>query len=348
MKHFTFHKNHGRLTVLLTVLTVFAVLLSACGGSAPRESAAKSEGYYYANGQSAASGGSAYAEDMAAESKDGGWYEAESPAENSGKIQSGADGRFDPENVKLIYTAYLSLQSTDFDAAEKALQQIVAQYGGYIQDSNRYYGSYFSKNTNRSASYTVRVPSEHYSELLSAVGDSCHVVNFNENIQDVGLVYADTENRLATLTTKHERLLDLLSKAEKMEDIISLENALADCEYQIDNYSSTLKRYDSLVSFSTVNIDLQEVEQLSQAITEPPGFFTRLGRAFKRGFVNFTYTLEDLAMWLSSNIIGIAIFIVVVIVAVKLIKKFTRRRKDLAREAKKAAAEQKSEGGEQK
>ena len=45
-------------------------------------------------------------------------------------------------------------------------------------------------------------------------------------------------------------------KAETMEDIISLETALSDVEYEIEQLSSTLNRYDSLVSFATIRLDL--------------------------------------------------------------------------------------------
>ena len=58
-----------------------------------------------------------------------------------------------------------------------------------------------------------------------------------------------------------------------MEDIISLESALSDVEYDIEQYSSTMNQYDSLVSFSTIDLTLQEVTK----VTEEPGETSSLG-----------------------------------------------------------------------
>ena len=71
------------------------------------------------------------------------------------------------------------------------------------------------------------------------------MVSQSGSAEDVGQNYSDIELRLQTQRTKQERLLALLEKAATMEDIISLENALSETEYQIEQYTSDLKRYDS-------------------------------------------------------------------------------------------------------
>ena len=48
-----------------------------------------------------------------------------------------------------------------------------------------------------------------------------------------------------------------------MEDIISLENALADCEYEIDSLTGSKRHYDDLVGFSTFSVTLDEVQTLT-------------------------------------------------------------------------------------
>ena len=115
-----------------------------------------------------------------------------------------------------------------------------------------------------------------------------HVVYSSRSSEDVTEQYTDIETRLATLTTKHERLLALLDQADKMEDIISLENALADCEYEIDSLTGSKRHYDDLVGFSTFYVDLKEVQTLT-ATPEGSGFGAQLAQAAKtgtRGLVN--------------------------------------------------------------
>ena len=86
---------------------------------------------------------------------------------------------------------------------------------------------------------SLRIPQEKFEAFYEQLGSSVHVVYSSRSSEDVTEQYTDIETRLATLTTKHERLLALLDQADKMEDIISLENALADCEYEIDSLTGS-------------------------------------------------------------------------------------------------------------
>ena len=67
-----------------------------------------------------------------------------------------------------------------------------------------------------------------------------------------------------------------------MEDIISLENALADCEYEIDSLTGSKRHYDDLVGFSTFSVTLDEVQTLT-ATPEGSGFGAQLTQAAKTG-----------------------------------------------------------------
>lgn len=98
----------------------------------------------------------------------------------------------------------------------------------------------------------------------------------------MGQNYSDIELRLQTQRTKQERLLALLEKAATMEDIISLENALSETEYQIEQYTSDLKRYDSLIDFATIELRLTEVpDQRRPGEVAPLG--ARVALCFWRG-----------------------------------------------------------------
>ena len=142
------------------------------------------------------------------------------------------------ENAKLILSADLTLETQEYDTACAAIERMTAEAGGYIESS----GSYGEKGS-RTANYTLRVPQEKFETMFTQLGESCHVVSSNRWSEDVTMAYTDIETRLATLRTKHERLLALLDQAGKMEDIIELENALADCEYEIDTLTGEMRHY---------------------------------------------------------------------------------------------------------
>lgn len=309
-----------KISLLLAIILTLAIILSGCGSN----------------------GGSANMKaemDMAAP---GAPMEAPSAEPNygySGGIKDGsytesASDIYTNENNKIIRKASLTIQSTDFDAAVEALNRLTQENGGYYETAEVESGSYHNQYANRSAYYVVRIPRENFVAFRDGTGGIGHVYNISESTQDVGEIYYDTEARLKTLTTKRDRLLALLEKAEKMEDVISLENALADVQYEIDRHTSTLRKYDSLIGYSTFYIRLNEVVE----ITEDPGVKESFGSKFvsslKRGFEDFGEGLQNFAIWFARNLMGIIIFAAVVVVVVIVACRIVRRRR-----AKKNTAE---------
>lgn len=228
-----------------------------------------------------------------------------------------------PENVKIIYTADVNLESTRFDATVQGLNELVASAGGYFEYSNlENYNSHY-----RSGSYTVRVPAEKFQSFCDSMGDLCQVNSISRNAQDVSEAYYDTESRLVTQQTKLARLQELLSRAELMEDIITLESAISDTELAIEQLTGSLRKYDSLVGYATVHIYLQEVYQLTEQEQPVIGFGAKLAAAFRTGCSRFVYGLQDLLISLARAWVGWLIFLAVVVVVVLVVWRIIRRRK---------------------
>lgn len=240
---------------LFPLFLALLLLLSACGAGV-------------GNSASAAAGDSGSMPDAA-----NGWTEDAS----ADTAESGADFSAVRKNAKLILNANLTLETQDFDKASADIEKMAADAGGYLESS-----SLSGDAGSQHASYVLRIPQEKFEAFYERLGSSVHVVYSSRSSEDVTEQYTDIETRLATLTTKHERLLALLDQADKMEDIISLENALADCEYEIDSLTGSKRHYDDLVGFSTFYVDLEEVQTLT-ATPEGSGFGAQLTQAAKTG-----------------------------------------------------------------
>ena len=240
---------------LFPLFLALLLLLSACGAGV-------------GNSASAAAGDSGSMPDAA-----NGWTEDAS----ADTAESGADFSAVRKNAKLILNANLTLETQDFDKASADIEKMAADAGGYLESS-----SLSGDAGSQHASYVLRIPQEKFEAFYEQLGSSVHVVYSSRSSEDVTEQYTDIETRLATLTTKHERLLALLDQADKMEDIISLENALADCEYEIDSLTGSKRHYDDLVGFSTFYVDLEEVQTLT-ATPEGSGFGAQLTQAAKTG-----------------------------------------------------------------
>lgn len=218
--------------------------------------------------------------------------------------------------AKLIRRAELNIQTEQFDQSLEALNQLVNNCGGYFESANLYGGGRRDAYATRSGEYVVRIPAQQYNLFLSSTGDLGYVNSKTESSEDVGTQYYDIETRLKTQRTKQERLLALLERAETMEDIISLENALSDVEYQIEMYSSDLRRYDALINFSTFRIYLNEVRQITEEVGETASLGQRMAAGFQASFRDLGQGFQDLLVWVSYNLFLTAVLIGVAVAAV--------------------------------
>ncbi len=305
--------------ISLAVLLV-TTLLSGCGGSG---GSTKAE-------MPAASAPAAMAPEEVVTGGGEVWMDMEisdSAVVSDGETEgTGGDVYRDP-NAKLIREAELRIQTTEFEKSVSALEQMVTQMGGYFQNASLHGGSYRDANANRRGEYIIRVPAEKYDSFLRQSGVLGYVTYRDERTQDIGERYYDTQARLKTQRTKQERLLSLLEKAETMEDIIALETALSDVEYQIEQLSSTLNRYDSLVGFATIQLALNEVYEVSEEPGIPNSLGERMSRGLSSSLEGLVDGVQDLLVWLSYNIVVLALALPVGIGAGLLVRRKVRLRK---------------------
>nr|WP_325211273.1 DUF4349 domain-containing protein [uncultured Oscillibacter sp.] len=250
----------------------------------------------------------------------------DAPADDAGPGAAPEEGEGQTENrlanAKMVYTASVEAETQDYDACTAALEELVDKLGGYLEYASAdSYG-----DGSRSASYTVRVPAKEFRGFLKTVGEISHVTSQSRNADNISEMYYDTESRLETQKTKMERLQMLLSKAENMEDIIDLENAISETEYQIEQLTGSLRHYDSLVDFATIDVRLREVLRLTTVEEAPPTFASRLGNAFVDGLHGFGDFLQDVAIYLAYNWTWMILLALIVLLAVKVSKRAQARR----------------------
>ena len=229
--------------------------------------------------------------------------EPSAPAEM--ESQSASGGVYRNSEVKLIRRASLTVQTTQFDQATVALAAIVEKLGGYFEQSEIYSGNYNSTAANRSGQYIIRVPAEKYDDFMAQVDGVGHLTRKNETTEDIGERYYDTQSRLETQHTKRERLQELLKKADTMEDIITLESALADVEYQIEQLTGQLRRYDGLVGFATFTVSLDEVVRIVDEPGERDSLLTRMGAGIVSSATGLVTGVQDTLVWASYNLFAL-------------------------------------------
>ncbi|NLL76406.1 MAG: DUF4349 domain-containing protein [Clostridiales bacterium] len=237
-------------------------------------------------------------------------------AEVEGEPDAGAEASV-ASNRKLIKTVNLDVETEAFDELVPKVENKVSELGGYIESLNVYNGSSIYGHSSRYANLTIRIPKDKMDNFVTAVSDISNVTSRSENTQDITLQYVDVESHKKALEVEQERLLDLLEAAENMEDIVAIEQRLSEVRYQLQNMESQLRTYDNLVDYSTVYLNISEVEVLTPTLELSAwekisvGFLNSInnvGKGIKNFFIYLIIWLPYIVVW-SAIILFIVVFV---------------------------------------
>ncbi|MBQ2802809.1 MAG: DUF4349 domain-containing protein [Lachnospiraceae bacterium] len=269
----------------------------------------------------------------------------ESAAEESFTNESGAtsSSQVVDSDRKLIKTVDMDVETQAFEQLMNTIQTEVTELGGYIESMNTYNGSaYSARRANKSASLTIRIPKDKLDSFLNTVSGAGNVVRRFDNVEDVTLQYVDMESHRDVLKAEQERLLEFLAQAETIEDMITLESRLSDVRYQLESMESQLRTFDNQVDYSTVIIDVSEVELYTPVEEETIGerivngfqnSLDEIGKAFVEFMVWFIVTLPYMVV----SAIIITIIALILRVIIKLVGKSAKKKKAQAGKVQPAA-----------
>ena len=219
-----------------------------------------------------------------------------------------------PTERKLVRTVSLTMRTGNYEQDLSAIQELVASVGGY--EEYHYESGDVASGDSRYVEMTLRSPADQLDTFLGSVGGIGRVVNRSENVVDRTTEYTDNETRLNTLNTKMARLQELLEKAENVDDLLSIENQIADTQYDIDRLTSWQLGIDRQVDMSTVTINLREEKPTE--IAPEMTFGEKIVRAVKASWEGFVQFLKNAVVFLIMAIpavltIGVIVAVVVLI-----------------------------------
>lgn len=229
------------------------------------------------------------------------------------------------EPEKVITTIQVSFETTEFDKTNQSLSALIEKYKAYVESSNIYNNSHYNNKSYRYGNFTIRVPKASVSSFKAELSGIGNLINESTSKEDVTKQYTDTESRLKVITVKEDRILALLEKAEKIEDIIALENQLSQIIYEKENLKSHLINLDDKVDYSTIYINIQEVEKLSNTESIETTFGTRVKNAISDSLYSFKNAMGNLLISLIYILPFILILGVLLVLAIKI---FDRIRKN--------------------
>lgn len=302
--------------ILCVLLAVLMLLLTGCGSVSKSQAMIEWE------------------ESVEAPAAAGSYFEETADYEMKGAEDNGSTAL--PQNRKWIITMDISAETENLDEAVKAVETQVSVLGGYLENRNINNGSISSSYRSRNIWMSVRIPAERVDEFVSQVSGVTNVVSSSKNVEDITLAYTDTEGRVNALKTEEARLLELMEKAENMSDLLEIEARLTEVRYQLERYSSQLRRYDNQVDYATIGLSIREVQRYTPV--EKLSFWQRTGKGFRESIEDLGDTLVAFVEWVIVDLPWLVFFGLLLWGGGALVKKNIVRRKN-----KKAASVEKRE-----
>lgn len=358
---------------LLALLAVGTVLFSACSSSGESSVAsssmaassaadAKSADYAPAAAPDLSigellSGGDGYAEEISQDA------ESSILPQETGGYSGGETSQIAmvpeqaPEETarKIVYRSFLQLETEAFEKDLERIKAAVEESGGYMEsvDTQGRSIQYANDAGDRTASITARIPANKLKPLTASIGGICNIRSNSESAEDISDTYYDAAAHLRSMSLQEERLLAILEKAESLEDVISLEQALSETRYEIEALTASLKRMDSQVSYSYLQMDLYEVRAYTPSSGQPYTFGEKLANSFRQAGDNLSNSLQGLLFFLIAdgpvliiNLLVVGFFFYIVVLFVKFLlrragieNRFTVKRTKRTKNAKNSLAQ---------
>ena len=235
---------------------------------------------------------------------------------------------------KLIYTCYLTIQTTTFDDTVDTVHGLISRFGGFIasetrndNDSSWYRTGYVKTGATLSEKLTIRVPAENYHAFLDALEGNGKIISQDMYVENISRQYSDTETTIKSLETQEQRLLDMMAQCETVEDMITVEARLSEVQNELKMYRNRLSSMDTDVSYSTITMNIYEVLEYTpdKEPVKVQTFGDRLRNTLKEtgeGFVSF---LEGFLFFIIEALPYLLIIAAIVVLIVWLVKRNNKK-----------------------
>ncbi len=291
-------------------------------------------------------------------------YSPEMPAEDSMNMETDSEEYYDDKSAveeseiseglgslggnivtnsdrKLVYTASYDIQTEEYEQDYISIINAASRYNGYVSNESTYGTKPVQQgDPGRMTEMELKIPVENYTKFTADLSGIGYIANKNQFVDDITTAYMDTESRINLLETRYDKLNQHLKQATKMEDIITLEEEMTQILYELEVLKGEMRGYDNLITYSTINIRLDEVVEITEMPVSKDSFWDRAGDGFMGTMAGVGAFFEGVGVFLVSAFPVIIILAALAAAAIVIIKAAKKRRAKRVEEAK-AIAESK-------
>ncbi|MBQ7924611.1 MAG: DUF4349 domain-containing protein [Clostridia bacterium] len=182
-------------------------------------------------------------------------YDNSGGAEIGGTETNGSAVLPDALDRKIVYNAYLDIETDEITAAKKALDEKCVSLGGYVESTSEDY----EDNKCTYAYVTYRIPTAKLNEFLATAEQGGEMKEKSIYSNDITTSYVNATAKKEALQEQKALLENMLNDSSiSASDRVSIIKEIADINTQLKEIDLLITQYDSMVDYSTVRITIEE------------------------------------------------------------------------------------------
>jgi Domain of unknown function (DUF4349) len=185
----------------------------------------------------------------------------------------------DVTGAMLVRHGQASIEIRDMDKALESMRQAASQHGGFVANTALRGG----RDEQRSATLELRVPSDKFEGLLSALSALGKLESVTATAEDVAEEYVDLGARAANARKVEARLIEMLAtRTGKLSDVLTVEQELARVRMEAERYDARIRWLERRASLSSLDITIHEPIPLLEQQRGPGPMAQALAEAWSR------------------------------------------------------------------
>ncbi|MBL4936396.1 DUF4349 domain-containing protein [Clostridium sp. YIM B02515] len=222
------------------------------------------------------------------------------------------------EEKKIITNASIYIIEDDLEKLSQAINKKTQELNGYIESE---------ETLENKITVRVRIPADKFDTFMSYTEKGFSVKNKSISSENVTDAYVDNDARLKNLRAQEEQVLSILKKANTVEEVLKVQAELYKIRGDAEALEAKKKSWDKQVDYATITLNADKkiiVAETKKTIIGGSDFIKSIGKGFTNTSVALILAVENILIFVFSNIIVLGIFVVAGVFGYKRYKKYMK------------------------
>lgn len=207
------------------------------------------------------------------------------------------------QEKKIIRFCTLYIQENELGKLSESIQKKTNELGGYIESENI---------MEERLTTVIRIPSDKFDEFISFTEKGYIVKNKNITTDNITDSYVDNDARLKNLRAQEDQILTILKRANTVDEVLKVQAELYRIRGEAEALEAKKKSWDKMVDYATITINADKnmiVPDSKKTIIGGSEFFRAIGKGFSNTSISVILFVENVLIFIISNIIVIVILV---------------------------------------